>query len=237
MGVSYLLRWLAAAFGLVIGCGIAVWVVLWVSLRSSAARVPNVTGLETVHASAVIQNAGLVARVQEGVFDPNVAAGRVASQRPVPGFQLKRGEAVLLYPSVGKAVQRVMDLTGLPLTLAEAELESAHLTVARRCEVDGEADGVVVLGQMPAPDSLVAPGTPITLLVNRTPRETRYVMPDFVGRAETDATRVLQKMGFQLATVQRVSYPGVPPGTVLRQDPQAGGPAVTAAVVGLWVSQ
>jgi serine/threonine-protein kinase len=237
MGASRLLRWLAAAVGLVIGCGVAVWVVLWVSLRSSAAHVPSITGMEAAHAAAVIQNAGLVPRIQQGVFDPQVPAGHIASQRPIAGFELKRGNTVLLFPSLGKAVQKLPDFTGLPLSLAEAQLESEHLTVERRCEVDGQADGVVVLAQMPGPDTLVAPGSGVTLLVNRTPRERRFVMPDFVGRAENDAARALQNLGFQLATVQRVSYPGVAPGSVLRQDPQAGGPAPLAAVVGLWVSR
>jgi beta-lactam-binding protein with PASTA domain len=237
MGVGRLLRWLAAFVGLVIGCGVAVWVVLWVSLRSTAAHVPNVAGMETAHAAAVLQNAGLVARIQQGVFDPEVLAGRVAVQRPPAGFELKRGESVLLYPSLGKAVQKVTDLTGLPLSLAEAELESAHLTVQRTCEVDGQAGTVVVLAQEPAPGTLVAPGSAITLLVNRTPRETHYVMPDFVGWPESTATRLISNLGFQLATVQPVTYPGVAPGTVLRQDPVAGGPVVQAAVVGIWVSR
>ena len=237
MGVSRFLRWLLAFVGLVAGCGIAVWLVLWISLRSSATRVPNVADMDTAHAAAVIQGNGLVARVQEGVFDARVGVGRIASQRPPAGFELKRGATVLLYPSLGKAVQKVGDLTGLPVSLAEAELENEHLTVERQCEVEGEADGVVVLAQMPAPDALVAPGSAVTLLVNRTPRQRRYVMPEFVGIAEPDATRVIRALGFQLATVQRVSYPGVSPGTVLRQDPAAGGPVIESAVVGLWVSR
>lgn len=237
MGASYALRWLAGAIGLVAGCGVAVWVVLWVGVRSTAAHVPNVTGMEGAHAAAVIANAGLVARVQPGVFDPQVATGRVAVQRPRAGFELKRGGTVLLYPSLGKAVQTMVDLSGMPVTLAQAELESERLTVDRTCEVRGQADAVVVLAQEPAPGTLVAPGSSVALLVNQTPRERFYVMPDFVGSAEGAATRVIRNLGFQLASVQPVSYPGVSVGTVLKQDPQAGGPVAQAAVVGLWVSQ
>jgi beta-lactam-binding protein with PASTA domain len=237
MKAGHLLSWLAGAIGLVMGCGVAVWVVLWVSVRSTAAHVPNVTGMESAHAAAVIANAGLVARVQPGVFDPKVAMGRVAVQRPGVGFELKRGGTVLLYPSLGKAVQKMVDLSGMPLTLAQAELESERLTVERTCEVRGQADAVVVLAQEPAPGTLVAPASSVTLLVNQTPREYFYVMPDFVGSTEAAATRVIRNLGFQLASVQPVSYPGVPSGVVLRQDPQAGGPVAQAAVVGLWVSQ
>jgi beta-lactam-binding protein with PASTA domain len=237
MGTSRILRWLAAGVGTMLGCSVAVWVVLWISLRSSAARVPDVRGMETAHAAAVVQSSGLVARIQDGVFDPQVAVGRVATQRPPAAFEAKRGSAVLLYPSLGKEVQKVGDLAGLPVSLAEAELENEHLSMGRRCEVDGKADGVVVIAQMPAPGALVAPGSSVTLLVNRTPREKHYVMPDFVGVPAPEGERVLRALGFQLAAIQLVTYPGVPAGTVLRQDPPAGGPVVRAAVVGLWVSR
>jgi eukaryotic-like serine/threonine-protein kinase len=237
MGAGGVLRGLAGFVGLMVGCGIAVWVVLWVGVFSSTVHVPNVAGMETAHAAAVIANSGLVARVQPGTFDPQVITGRVAVQRPPAGFELKRGDTVMLYPSLGRAVQAVGDLTGLPVSLADAELESEHLVAGRTCSVDGQADARVVLAQEPAAGTLVAPGSGIALLVNRTPRQTLYVMPNFLGQAEGDAIQRVRLLGFQLAAVQPVSYPGVSPGTVLRQDPAAGGPVVQAAVVGLWVSR
>jgi beta-lactam-binding protein with PASTA domain len=237
MGVARVLRWLAGLAGLMAGCGVALWVVLLVSVFSTTEHVPNVTGLDTAHATAVIAGSGLVARVQPGVFDPQVLTGRVAVQRPPAGFELKRGDTVMLYPSLGKAAQKVGDLTGLPASLAEAELESEHLTVGRTCDVDGQADATIVLAQEPTAGTLVAPNSPVSLLVNHSPRETRFVMPNFVGQAQADASTEIRTLGFQLATVQPVSYPGVSPGTILRQDPAAGGPVVQAAVVGLWVSR
>jgi beta-lactam-binding protein with PASTA domain len=48
---------------------------------------------------------------------------------------------------------------------------------------------------------------------------------------------VIRALGFRLAAVQRVLYPGVQPGVVLRQDPAAGGRIAESAVVALWVSR
>jgi beta-lactam-binding protein with PASTA domain len=134
---SAFFRALAGLVGMGAGAGLAFWLVLWINLRSSAVRAPDVRGLESARAVALVQEAGLVGRVQDGVFDANVIAGHVASQHPAPGFELKRGGTVMLYPSLGQAVQRVANVTGLPDSLAEAELEAAHLTLARRCEVEG----------------------------------------------------------------------------------------------------
>lgn len=234
---SVLLRALAAGLGLVIGSGAAVWLVLWISLRSSAVLMPDLQGLDVGHAMALAQKDGLVARLQDGIFDSVVDSGRVARQRPAAGVELKRGGAVLLYPSLGKATQKVGDLAGLPLSLADAELEDEGLVVGRRCELEEEADVAVVLAASPAFGAIVSPGSEVTLLVNRSPREKRYVMPDFVGANEEDAARVVRALGFRLANVQRVPYPGISPGVVLRQDPPAGGQVSETAIAALWVSR
>jgi eukaryotic-like serine/threonine-protein kinase len=231
------LRWFVAIAGGLVGCAAAVWLVLWISLRSSAVRVPEVRGMEISHGAGVLRESGLLVRIQEGVFDALVPIGRIAQQRPAPGFQLKRGSTVLLLPSLGTEARRVGELVGLPVSLAEAELENEGLTVGSRCEVEEQADAVVVLAQTPPGGTLVAPSAGVALLVNRLPQRTTYVMPDFVGMSEPDATRIIRQQGFRLAEVQRVPYAGAPAGVVLRQDPPGGGPVADAAVVGLWVSR
>ncbi|MBP7797681.1 MAG: PASTA domain-containing protein [Thermoanaerobaculaceae bacterium] len=227
----------AGLVGLVVGVGLAVWVVLWISLRSSAVRVPAVVGQDLATAAATLQDVGLVGRVQEGVFSRDMAIGRIAVQRPGPGLQLKRGAAILLYPSLGEEVRRVPELRGLPLALAQVELESSGLFTDHLCEVEGEGDSVTVIGHSPAAGTQVAPASRVTLLVNRVPRQRRYVMPDLYGVTEDGATRTVRALGFQLATVQPVPYPGVPAGIVLRQSPAAGEAVAEAAVVALWVSR
>lgn len=231
------LRWLAAVLGGLIGCALAVWLVLWISLRSSAVRVPDVRGLDVSRGAGILRESGLLVRTHEGVFDTEVGVGRIAQQRPAAGFQVKRGATVLLFPSLGKEARRLGELVGLPVSLAEAEVESEGLTVAARCTVEEAAEAVIVLAQTPPPSTLVAPGSGVALLVNRVPRLRRYVMPDFIGMGEDDATRIVRRQGFRLAAVQRVPYAGAPSGLVLRQDPAGGSPVADAAIVGLWVSR
>jgi serine/threonine-protein kinase len=236
MRASLLLRIVVALAGIAVGAALTVWLVLSVSLRSSAARVPSVVGMDPARAAAALLDAGLVARAQDGVFDPEVPAGKVARQRPTAGFQLKRGGTVLIFPSLGEASQRVEDLVGLPVSLADSELETAGLSSGVRCEVDGQADSAEIVASTPAAGVLVAPGTAVALLVNRAPRQQRYAMPDLGGVSEADATRVLRALGFRVGTAQRLAYPGIPPGVVLRQEPSAGGPVAEGGTVNLWVS-
>jgi beta-lactam-binding protein with PASTA domain len=173
----------------------------------------------------------------EGVFNQSTDIGRIAMQRPPAGFQLKRGATVLIYPSLGRATIRMPDLVGLPNTVAESELDDAKLRLGTVCQVDGESDAINVVAQQPPAGALVGEGVSVSLLVNRGAVRRRYVMPDFVGSREVAATSILRNLGFRIAAVKRVSYQGLTPGLVLRQDPPAGGPVLDAAVVALWVSQ
>lgn len=235
--LAALVRWIVLAVGFAVGGVLAGWLVLWVGLHSSTVRVPPVLGLEASRAVAVLHEHGLVGRVQDGTSDPETPPGRIARQQPAAGFQLKRGATVRLSPSLGRAAKKVPNLTALPVSLAEAELDGEGLALGRRCEVEGQADAVVVLAHTPDAGTLVPPATSLAVLINRSPRIRRYVMPDFVGTLEVDATRIIRGLGFRLAEIQQVAYAGVPAGLILRQDPAAGGPVVEASVVVLWVSR
>lgn len=47
-------------------------------------------------------------------------------------------------------------------------------------------------------------------------------MPDLIGVNGARAAEILRSRGFRVAVVGDHPYPGVPPGTVLRQFPQGG---------------
>lgn len=223
--------------GFSLGAALAVWLVLWVSLRASVVYVPAVVGKSPNEALALLQEDGLLGRLHDGVFHDQVPPGMVAVQRPGPGFALKRGAVVLLQVSLGNAAQAVPEVIGLPVALAQAQLEAQGLVVSRRCEVEGQANATVVLATSPPPRTMVPPGSGVVLLVNRGARQRAFVMPDFVGENEQLATTMIRNLGFRLASLQRVPYPGIQPGLVLRQDPPAGGMVAESALVALWLSR
>ncbi|BCW92658.1 MAG: PASTA domain-containing protein [Acidobacteriota bacterium] len=232
-----LLAALAVVTGIALGAAVAAWVVLWLSLKASAVRVPAVEGQPPEAAARALQAVGLVPRLQEPVPDATHPAGTVARQRPVAGFQLKRGSTVLLYPSLGAAGLSVPDLVGLPPAAAAVQLEQAGLAEGEHAEVQGEGTAMVVIAQSPAPGSLLPPGGKVSLLINRQARENRVVMPDMVGEPVDVAQNLLSRWGFRVDGVQPVPYPGLPAGVVVKQTPMAGGPASLGTGVVLWASR
>jgi len=87
------------------------------------------------------------------------------------------------------------------------------------------------------PAEIVGLAPRVALLLNRGEQSTTYVMPDVIG---TDGTRVadaLRARGFRVAIVGSQPYPGVPPGTIVRQQPQGGFQVAASDPISLEVSR
>ncbi|MGQ9751335.1 MAG: PASTA domain-containing protein [Thermoanaerobaculaceae bacterium] len=237
MGVRRFFLALVTFAGLVIGAVTTSWLVLWLSLRTTTVRVPDVQGQPPESAAGALQRVGLVPRVQVPVPDPKYPVGLVAKQKPGPGFQLKRGSPVFLYPSSGTGGVLVPDFRGLPPTAVVAQLEELGLAEGTTAEVSGEAKGFVVVAQVPPPGASVATGGRVSLLVNRGLDRPRVVMPDLVGEPVQEVKQLLGNWGFRLDAVEYVTYPGLPPGTVVKQVPPPGGPAFLGGGVLLWAAR
>lgn len=237
MGVRRLYFALVAFAGLVMGGITTSWLVLWVSLRTTTVRVPDVQGQPPESAVGALQRVGLLPRLQIPVPDPKYPAGVVAKQKPAPGFQLKRGSPVFLYPSSGTGGVLLPDFRGLPPAAVVAQLEELGLAEGTTAEVSGEAKGSVVVAQVPPPGASVAAGGKVSLLINRGLDRPRVVMPDMVGEPVQEVKQLLANWGFRLDGVEYVTYPGLPPGTVVKQVPSPGGPAFFGGGVFLWAAR
>jgi beta-lactam-binding protein with PASTA domain len=111
-------------------------------------------------------------------------------------------------------------LTGQTERAAQLRLAQDGLEAATISEIRSEAfPADVVVAQEPPPNTA---GTRVELLVNRAEQSVTYVMPDLIGVNSERVAAILREHGFRLAVVGSTPYPGVPPGIVVRQSPQAG---------------
>ena len=98
----------------------------------------------------------------------------------------------------------------------------------------GDYAAGTIVAQFPAPRSSA---TQVALLVNRGERGARYVMPDLIGVDGSRAAEMLRSRGFRATVVGDHPYPGVSPGIVLRQSPQAGFQIAPGEPISLEVSR
>lgn len=194
---------------------------LRVATRAREVEVPDLTGRSVAEAQKLLAASGLVLRVDETRRpDPKVPADHILTQEPDAGSVLRAQRAVRVRVSDGQRAPVVPAVANLPERTADVALEADKIAVGIRAEIRSAAyNPGLVVAQDPAPPGRAAA---VNLLVNRGERSASYVMPDLIGTLGVRTADILRRQGFRVAEASAVPYPGLPPGVVVRQAPQAG---------------
>lgn len=207
-----------------------------VALRAGEVQVPDLVGTTVGGASQTLADAGLVMRIDPIQRpDDKVPAGSITQQDPPGGAQARRQRTIRVWVSSGPRTTTVPPLVGQTERTARMRLDEDGLEVATVSEFrspDYPADAVVA--QDPAP-SARAPR--VSMLLNRGEQATTYVMPDLIGTNGERAAETLRTRGFRVTIVGSQPYQGVPPGTVVRQQPDSGFRVGPAESISLEVSR
>jgi serine/threonine-protein kinase len=224
--------WGLSKFLLLVGALVATFLVfalvaMRVALRAREVRVPALVGVTVDGASKTVADLDLGLRIDPNQRpDDRVPAGSIAQQEPAPGDQIRRQRTIRVWISSGPRTTTVPALVGQTERVVRTRLEEDGLAIAAVSEFrspDYPADAIVA--QDPAP-STRAPE--VSVLVNRGEQATTYVMPDLIGTNGERAAEAMRTRGFRVSIVGSQPYPGVPTGTVVRQQPAGGfrvGPA------------
>jgi eukaryotic-like serine/threonine-protein kinase len=207
-----------------------------VALTARDVAVPDLRGRSLNEASARLGELGLTLKVDQGRrFDTDVPSDRIVTQEPQGGVTARFGRSVKVWLSSGPRVNYVPPLTGFTERSATTEVEQAGLALGEVAEIRSSdyPAGIVIAQEPPARSA----GNRVSLLVNRGERAATYVMPDLIGISGDRAADLLRDAGFRVAVVSEQPYPGVPPGVVLRQAPQAGFQVAPGDPISLEVSR
>jgi eukaryotic-like serine/threonine-protein kinase len=233
--------WSAGKLVLLAGALILTYVVfavvgMRVALRTREVVVPTLAGRTVNEATALLTEAGLNLKVEEGRrLDPKVPAGQIVLQEPTAGYRTRRERSVRVWVSAGPRSMSIPRLTGESQRTAQLRLEQDGLGLKDAAEIrSADYPAGTIVAQYPAPKSTAAE---VALLINRGERGARYVMPDLIGTNGERAADFLRTHGFRATVVGSHPYPGVPPGTILRQNPRAGFQIAPGEPIGLEVSQ
>jgi beta-lactam-binding protein with PASTA domain len=199
-----------------------------VALRTREVQVPPLTGKTVNEATGLLTEAGLNLKVEEGRrLDPKVPAGQIVTTR--------RERSVKVWVSGGPRSTTIPELSGESERTAQLRLQQEGLGLSYIAEIrSADYPAGTIVAQSPAPRTNAAQ---VALLVNRGERGARYVMPDLIGVDGSRAAELLRARGFRATVVGDHPYPGVAPGIVLRQNPQAGFQIAPGEPISLEVSR
>ena len=212
--------------------GVSMRVALW----ARDVQVPSLVGRTVNEATAALADRDLALRVEENKRpDDKIEVGKVMQQEPDAGVTSRRQRTVRVWISSGPKRTIVPPLVGQNERAAQSSLQQQGVVVSSVSEFrssDYPAD--VVVAQDPAATSR-APE--VSILLNRGELSATYVMPDVIGVDGERAADALRQQGFRVSIVGTQPYPGVPPGTVVRQQPAGGFRVGASDAISLEVSR
>ena len=189
--------------------------------------VPGLIGLDQAAAVEGLSSRGLAARpVTSTPTGPGTEPGRVIGQDPAAGSVVDKGSSVALNVAAGMPF-----LIGRSQADAVAAVTMLGLTPSITQQPDDAAPGTVI-GQDPAVGAPTTAGQTVTIVV-AVPRP--VPVPDITGLLFPDAQARATAVGLALVAGGSREQAGVPEGTVIALDPQAGsavppGSTVTATL-------
>ena len=208
------------------------------AIRGREVVVPSLIGKTQGEAERILSENGLLMRVSSKRFSDVVPEGQILDQIPASGTALKTNRSVKVLLSLGDRKFAVPNLQGTSLRAAQLTLAQRRLALGNTLYAHtpgGEPSTVAY--QSPQPGTLEGSDPSVNILISLGPAGQYWTMPDLIGKpAEVVALRARTE-GFRIGKMSYRKYPGVEPGVVIQQKPQAGSRISASDTILLDVSQ
>jgi serine/threonine-protein kinase len=195
--------------------------------------VPTVTGLTQQEAFTRIEQAQLVPKAGEQVFNATCKKGEVVNQTPPANSPLEPNREVVVQVCGGPATKAIpTGLEGSTYESAAKRLQDEGFDV-KKVEKDSTQQEGIVLGVSPEEGKQVAEGAEVTLTVSK---GNVARVPNVVGSTEEDAKEELEDAGYEVDVEQGREVPEAQAGRVLSQKPRPGSNLAKGKTVTIVVS-
>jgi serine/threonine-protein kinase len=193
------------------------------AIRGREVAVPSLLGKTQEEAELLLSDISLIMKVSGTRFSPDVPEGQILEQNPPSETRLKTNRSVKVLVSLGERKLPVPNLVGTSLRAAQLTLEQRNLALGNTLYAhtpDGEPSTVVY--QSPGPGTQEGSDPEVHILISLGSPEQFFIMPDLIGKPADLVASKARTEGFRLGKVNFRRYPGVEPGVVIQQKPQAG---------------
>ncbi len=178
------------------------------AIHGRQTTIPKVIGMAPVQAERLLADHGLVLDREDRFFSTDVPEGRIMSQAPQPGAEVRRGWRVRVAESMGPQRMVIPNLVGGSERVAEINIHRRGLelgSIASATIPGGPPDQIVA--QSPPANATNVSAPKISVLVAAPQERNSFVMPDLVGRSEDDAVNAIVGAGLHVASIHSQPAP------------------------------
>jgi len=196
------LRYLLRVLVLIVVFMMSALMAMRFAIHGRQTAVPKIVGMTPTEAQRVLTSKGLLLERADRFYSAEVPAGRIVSQVPSPGAEVRRGWRVRVAESMGPQRVVIPDLTGGSERAADINIRQRGLEL-----------GSVAIATIPgaAPDQIVAQSPPanatnvsapkVSVLLAAPEERNSFVMPNLVGGSEDEAINTIVGAGLRVASI------------------------------------
>jgi beta-lactam-binding protein with PASTA domain len=208
------------------------------AIRGREVEVPPLSGKTSDQAKEILARKGLLLKVASSRFSSEVPEGEIVAQIPPAGTRIKANRTVRVLVSLGERRFAVPNLIGTSLRAAQLTLAQRKLALGKTIYThtpDGDSSTVVYQSPLPGTQEDTDPS--VNIVISLGPPAEYFIMPDLIGKSADLVASRARTEGFHLGKINTRKYPGVDPGLVIQQKPQAGYRLTKSDIILLDVSQ
>ncbi|MGO9124739.1 MAG: PASTA domain-containing protein [Terriglobales bacterium] len=212
------------------------------AIHGREVAVPDLMGKTPVEARRMAEASGFQLEVERQYFSPKVPEGRILSQLPLAGTQIRRGWQIRVAQSLGPQRVEIPNVLGQSQRAAELNIRRRGLDVGTVAQIQlpgAQTDQVIAQDPAPSAGSISVPK--ISLLASQPPSPPAFVMPSFIGQTLGSVTAVLNDAGLRVGTVteaptadsstsSHAPQPS-PASIIVSQNPAVGGKVIAGSAV------
>jgi len=200
--------------------------------------VPPLVGKTADQAKDILSRNGLLLKVSSSRFSSQFPEGQIVEQIPPSGTRLRANRTVKVLVSLGERRFAVPNLVGASLRAAQLMLAQRKLALGKTLYAHiSDGDPSTVVYQSPKAGTQEGSDPSVNIFISLGPPADYFIMPDLIGKSADLVASRARNEGFRLGKINTRKYPGVEPGVVIQQKPQAGYRLTKSDVILLDVSQ
>jgi len=195
-------------------------------------KVPAMVKMDSESARASLTKLSLIYMLDStGDYSNDVGAGKILSQYPLEGTEVKKGRRVWVKISKGLKSVELPSLRGLSLRQAEITLQQLGLKLGHVREVrNSNIPSGAVIGSSPKMNAHLEQGHSVDIEISQGADAVATVMPTLTGLSLSQAKEKLKTLNLNLGQVTFKKAAHTLPGTVLSQSPSEGSKLIVTPV-------
>ncbi len=202
------LRYLVRMLVLIVVFLVSALTAMRFAIHGRQSAVPKIIGMTPSEAQRTLAAKGLVLEQTDRFFSAEVPEGRVLSQVPAPGAEVRRGWRVRVAQSMGPQRVVIPDIVGGSERAADINIRRRGLELGNTAiaSIPG-APADQIVAQSPPANATNVSAPKISVLLASPEERAAFVMPSLIGRSEDEAINAIVQAGFKVGSITSQAAP------------------------------